>query len=141
MSPAKQSKNIVFKLNCRLALVLAGMFYPLSSAASAPETGLTLSPNQCVSVNQGMKCFVEIQISWKMSKPDDYCLFSTQQDSPLHCWHNSNQGKFEQEFVSDKNIIFYLKQKYGDTKLMSNELKIVWVYKKNSRSPSSWRMF
>jgi hypothetical protein len=59
----------------------------------------------------------------------------------LQCWHNSNRGKFEQEFVSDKNITFYLQQKYGETQLMTNELKIVWVYKKNSRSPSSWRRF
>jgi hypothetical protein len=111
----------------------------LSESASAAE--LTLSPNQCVAVNQGSKCFVNVQITWHMPKPDDYCLFSSQQDSPLQCWRNSNQGKFEQEFVSDKNITFYLKQKLVDNPLLKSELKIVWVYKKNSRSPSSWRMF
>jgi hypothetical protein len=139
--PLKQWKNISVNLCCQIVLVLTGMLYSLSAAATAPEIGLTLSQNQCVAVNQGMKCFVEIQVSWKITKPDDYCLFSSQQDSPLQCWRNSNQGKFEREFVSYKNITFYLKQKYGDTQLMTNELKIVWVYKKNSRSPSSWRMF
>lgn len=138
-SLTKQLKNISVNLCLQLMLVLTGMLYSLGSVAS--ETGLTLSPNQCVAVNQGSKCFVDVQITWKTVIVNDYCLFSSQQDKPLYCWRNTNQGKFEQEFVSDKNIIFYLKQKVVDTPLLTSELKIAWVYKKNSRSPSSWRMF
>jgi hypothetical protein len=141
ISPIKQIKITNVNLLWQIVLVLICIVNSVSSAASDSEAGVMLSPNQCVAVNQGMKCFAEIQISWKITKPDDYCLFSSQQDSPLQCWRNSNQGKFEQEFVSDKNITFYLQQKYGDIQLITNELKIVWVYKKNSRSPSSWRMF
>ncbi|MFT4807685.1 MAG: hypothetical protein ACI9LX_001006 [Paraglaciecola sp.] len=140
-SPVKQFKNKNVNLCWQVVLVLACMLYSLNSAASAPKIGVTLSPDQCVAVNQGSKCFVDVEITWHMPKPGDYCLFSSQQDSPLQCWPDSEQGKFKQEFVSDKNIIFYLKQKSVDTPLLTSELKIVWVYKKNSRSPSSWRMF
>jgi hypothetical protein len=140
-SPTKQLKNIRVNLCLQLVLVLTCMVNSLSLAASDSEAGLTLSPNQCVAVNQGSKCFVDVKITWKTVMANDYCLFSSQQKKPLYCWRNTNQGKFEQEFVSSSNIIFYLKQKDVDTTLMKDELEIVWVYKKNSRSPSSWRMF
>ena len=141
ISPTIQLKNISVNFYCQTALILAYIAYSLSSTALASESWLTVYPEQCVSVHQGAKCFAQVQITWKMTKADDYCLFSSQQDAPLHCWKSSNQGKFAREFVSNQNITFYLKQKSGDTKLMTNKLGMAWVYKKNSRARSSWRMF
>ena len=138
-SPIKGLKNN--KFYSLVALILISMAYPLNSTAATSETWLRLSPDQCVSVHQGAKCFADIQISWKMAKVDNYCLFSSQQALPLQCWQNSNKGQFKQEFVSEQNITFYLRLKSANTNLITKELEMAWVYKKNSRARASWRMF
>jgi len=140
-SPTKKMKNISVNFYCLIAFIFTIIVYSLLSTAQAFETELTLSPKQCVSVHQGTTCFAHVKISWNITTPDNYCLFSSQQDTPLHCWPNSTQGEFEQEFVSNKNIIFYLKQKSADTTLMTSELGMAWVYKKSARARASWRMF
>jgi len=138
-SLTKQLKNNRVNLYYQIGLVFICMVYSLNS--SAAETWLTLSPEQCVSVHQGKKCYADVVITWQTVKTDDYCLYSSQQDKPLHCWHNSKKGTFKQEFVSNINISFYLKQKTKKLELANTELKMAWVYKKSSRSHATWRMF
>jgi hypothetical protein len=68
-------------------------------------------------------------------------LFSSQQDDPLQCWEAKQAGTIELEIVAMKDLEFYLKPKGREVILGKAKLEMAWVYKKNNRSHSTWRMF
>jgi len=102
---------------------------------------LKLSPKQCVAVHQGQDCYVDIKIVWQTEAVGNYCLYSSQQNKPLKCWHQVTNILFEKELISNKNVTFSLKNKSDIQVLAKGELDMAWVYKKNVRSHASWRMF
>ena len=134
-SPEKNFLGYMFGL-----LFIAG-----ASAANAAEPSiaakLLLSPTQCIALHQGQKCYVDIEISWVAQRQADYCLFSSQQQQALMCWTDKTSGSFTQEIVAIENVSFRLRQTEREQILSTSELEMAWVYKKNSRARSSWRMF
>ncbi len=128
-------KLVLFTVEAFVALVL------LSNTCNAQDSILEIQPNQCISVHQGEKCYVDISLNWQTKQSGNYCLFSSQQQAPLLCWQNSLSGKFEQEMSANQNVVFYLKAQYGSEILAQKELKMAWVYKKSARARTSWRLF
>ncbi|WP_448569509.1 DUF3019 domain-containing protein [Thalassotalea ganghwensis] len=109
--------------------------------AHAQQISLNLIPEQCVSVHQGEKCYVDVVIKWQAQAAGDYCLYADSQQLPLQCWQASSAGHFEQEFVTHQNITFTIKPKGSDNPMTKKTLKMAWVYKKNVRSRMTWRLF
>ncbi|MFT5677418.1 MAG: hypothetical protein ACI808_003370 [Paraglaciecola sp.] len=128
-----------------LGYMLALLLVACASAVSAEEAPisatLVLSPKQCIALHQGQKCYVDIEISWVAQRQADYCLFSSQQQDALMCWSGQATGIFKREIVAIENVGFRLKQTGREEILSAGELEMAWVYKKNSRARSSWRMF
>ena len=128
-----------------MAYIATVLLVACASAAGAEESPVTaelaLSPNQCIALHQGQKCYVDIEVSWVAQRQADYCLFSSQQQRPLMCWSDKATGSFKQEVIALKNVSFRLRQTGREKILGSGELEMAWVYKKNSRARSSWRMF
>jgi hypothetical protein len=128
-----------------LGYILAVLLVACASAASAAEPPITaklvLSPKQCIALHQGQRCYVDIEISWVAQRQADYCLFSSQQQDALMCWSDQATGSFKREIVAIDNVGFRLKQSGREEILSTGELEMAWVYKKNSRARSSWRMF
>lgn len=121
--------------------LLAIMMAPLSGEASQSKEVVSLSPKQCVALNEGTLCYVDIEISWTVKELGNFCLFSSQQDDPLQCWEAKQTGTIELEIVAMKDLEFYLKPKGREVILGKAKLEMAWVYKKNNRSHSTWRMF
>lgn len=126
---------------------------PLSMKVYANETSslakLTLTPNQCISLHQGQKCFVTVDISWQMSDAGKYCLYSSLQKNKLTCWSMEKSASFKQKLVIEKDVTFTLKS-MGDgigndtangEVIASAVLELAWVHKKSRRSHSAWRVF
>jgi len=105
------------------------------------EFTLRLKPNQCVALHQGKDCYIDLELTWSAEQQGNYCLFVSKRLEALQCWRNSRAGKFKKEFVFNENVFFTLKEIGKDSLLASAELEMAWVYKKNSKPQSSWRMF
>ena len=139
-SPCKKSSGKRFLLHMSAVLLIV-----CASAASAVEGAisakLVLTPEQCIALHQGQKCYVDIEINWVTQRQADYCLFSSQQQEAIMCWEGKTAGTFKREIVAIDNVYFQLKQTGRVDVLSSGELEMAWVYKKNTRARSSWRMF
>lgn len=102
---------------------------------------LRIQPNTCVSLHINQACFVNLSISWHTSNNDNYCLYSSAQDTPLKCWNASSQGVLTQQFGTKETLYFYLKVKKNSIVIAETELNVSWVYKKQQKSRLSWRLF
>ncbi|KGJ92449.1 DUF3019 domain-containing protein [Thalassotalea sp. ND16A] len=125
----------------RIVITMLGLLLSFNSKADSTVPMLKLSPKQCIALHQGKKCYVDIELQWRTPEIGDYCLFSSQQRSPLTCWQQDDKGEFKKEIVANQNVIFILKAHGSNKSIATVELEMAWVYKKNSRSRSSWRIF
>lgn len=139
-SLSKESSEKSF-LGYMLAVLLITCASAVSAAEAPTSATLVLTPKQCIALHHGQQCYVDIEISWVAQQQADYCLFSSQQQDALMCWSGQATGIFKREIVAIKNVGFRLKQTGREEILGTGELEMAWVYKKNSRARSSWRMF
>lgn len=118
------------------------IFLTLSSkAASAENVILKLSPEQCVALTQGQKCYVDATLNWQLPKEGNYCLYSSQHTKAISCWRQKKSGQHNQEFASDKNIKFTLRVEGSEKAIASKQLKVTWVHQKKGQPRMWWRIF
>ena len=111
-------------------------------AADEKSVTLLIKPSQCVALHHGQRCYSDVAISFTAVKKSDYCLYSSQDISkPMKCWIEQSQGEMLEEIVTVDNMLFMLRHKDDDMVLAQAELKVAWVYRKNSRAKSAWRIF
>jgi hypothetical protein len=130
----------------KFSLILIATMLLISTRVIADENmtssaaTLRLSPNQCIAISQGKTCYVDVELMWQTRVKSGYCLYSSQSEQALLCWKKQNKGQYKNEISSSQNVQFLLKDHQNNT-LATTELKIAWIYKKNARSRSNWRMF
>lgn len=129
------------KTRFKLWLLLSIAAMNVIPSAAANELRLQLKPAQCVAIHQGKTCYVDVDLRWQATSIGEYCLFSSQQAEPLKCWKKVNSGQFEREIVARKNVLFRLRETKTGGVTISKELQMAWVYKRNAKARSSWRMF
>ncbi len=138
-------KTFACKIIACVTLLISGIslfFSHLSIAQSTQaEYSLFIEPEQCVAMRQGQRCYANVKINWQAEQGGSFCLFSSLQSKPLHCWSKVKSGNFQQEMSANANIIFSLQKKGSSIELITKELEMAWVYKKNTRKNISWRMF
>lgn len=125
-------------------LLFASVVFFNSSAASQELKELSkieIKPDKCVSMRQEQTCYIFAQITWQVPQKDEYCLYSSQQDKALKCWRSVNHGMLEQDFVLEHDITFTLRATGHAEAILSAQLSLAWVYKKQKLSHSSWRVF
>lgn len=136
-----QSKVLTKQLSFLTGLLVTVNAIAVDDSALEPNKILLLHPTQCVALNQGNLCYVDIEITWSVKTRGNYCLFSSQQNDAILCWESAKSGKFEGELIANEDVIFHLKIKESNTILDTAKLEMAWVYKKNNRTHSRWRMF
>lgn len=122
-----------------LVLLLLSMNVHSDELRNVPK--LEVKPAQCVSLRQGQKCFVNVDLSWQVAKTGKYCLYSTLQDAELKCWTTLTKGHYQLDLVIENNVTFTLRSKDDGIVIASAELELAWVHKKSRLSHSSWRVF
>ena len=139
----KKSKLVIRYFSFTIiGLMISIASITLQAADDDKIVNLILKPNQCVALHQGQKCYSDIELSFTSSKISDYCLYSsTKVNQPLKCWTNSSNGQYTNEIYTVKNIVFTLKQKGSNKVSATAVLEMAWVYRKNSRAKSAWRLF
>lgn len=129
-------------INNWLSLVKLSLLLGLTNTVFAAEevNALSVTPNQCVALTQGQKCYVDAKVSWTLPTQGNYCLYSSEQEAPLICWQQKSAGTINKEFASDKNIVFKLKSEQKKT-VATSQLKITWVHQKKGQPRMWWRVF
>lgn len=102
---------------------------------------IILKPEQCVAVHQGNDCFINLDVFWHGDQPLNACIFMSTEKRPIACWKNQYEGRVIRELATKENVTFTLKTEDEVITLASETLIVSWVYRKNTRSQTSWRMF
>lgn len=113
--------------------------------SEAQSVKLIVSPKQCVAMQQGQRCYVQVSIDFKANYSDDYCLYLSTQQTALKCWQQATQGQLSYAFDSKVDIEFSIKtpitEKAQANALATTKVKMAWVHEKKGKPRMSWRLF
>lgn len=120
--------------------IFGQVLFAQARAEQALTVTLSIQPEQCVSMRQGLDCYADVALTWHSSVNADYCLYSSQSQQALQCWQGTQAGDYKSEVVSNKNVRFFITKQLETEELASTVMRVAWVYKRK-RSPVSWRVF
>lgn len=69
---------------------------------------LVASPALCELQKGQTACQMDVTLLWETPRAGHYCLWASEQDSPLACWQNSWSGSYGLPFASAKQLSFWL---------------------------------
>lgn len=115
----------------------------ISSVANATDiqASMQVSPEQCVAMRQGQACYVSVQLTWQVSTPGNYCLYTAGTAKALNCWENTTTGELKKSFDSKVNLEFSLRRQNESLSVATAVVKMAWVHKKKGQPRKSWRIF
>jgi hypothetical protein len=105
-------------------------------ATEAVAVVLKITPDTCVSLQQGRTCFSKVTASWHSNQPLDLCL--TIEERVLQCWEQQQQGQHQFEFAAANTSMVRLLQQ--QQQLAQAQIEVNWVHKA-SRAKRHWRLF
>ncbi|NQZ89324.1 MAG: DUF3019 domain-containing protein [Colwellia sp.] len=129
-----------------LCLIMASNVYA-SSADTTNTTNtndvahLEVSPEQCIALRKGQKCYLEVTFSWRHPQVRDYCLVNITTNKTIKCWDRQTKGEFNFDFQSTLSHDFALRVKGATVDLAHARIPVAWVYKSSKRAKSTWRLF
>ncbi|MBL4942329.1 MAG: DUF3019 domain-containing protein [Colwellia sp.] len=106
---------------------------------------LTVSPKQCIAMQQGQSCYLQVNVTFQANILDDYCLYLSTQPTALQCWKKVKQAEYSYAFDSNIDVEFFIKTQAKMPKqanlLAQAKVKIAWVHEKKGKPRMSWRLF
>lgn len=123
----------LFWLLLTASLVLQSFY---AGAADAVAVVLKITPDTCVSLQQGRTCYSKVTARWHSNQPLDLCLAI--EDQVLQCWKQQQQGQHQFEFAGAASSMVRLLQQ--QQQLAQAQIEVNWVHKA-SRAKRHWRLF
>lgn len=123
----------LFWLLLTAALALQSFFV---GAAETVAVVLKITPDTCVSLQQGRTCYSKVTARWHSNQPLDLCL--TIEDQVLQCWKQQQQGQHQFEFAATSTSVVRLLREQQP--LAQARIEVNWVHK-TSRAKRHWRLF
>ena len=123
-----------------LCLMMAGNV-SASSAELATAAYLEVTPERCIALHKGQKCYLEVTFKWQHSKISDYCLVNTTTNKIIKCWQQQGKGQLSFDFQSKLSNDFALREQKSVIDLARTQIPVAWVYKSTKRPKSTWRLF
>ena len=111
-------------------------FYAGATDAAAVE--LNITPDTCVSLQQGRTCYSKVTARWHSNQPLDLCL--TIENQVLQCWTQQQQGQHQFEFAAAATSVVRLLHDQQQQPLAQAQIKVNWVHKA-SKAKRHWRLF
>jgi len=102
---------------------------------------LEVTPPRCVALHQGQICYQSAQLAWQAPQAGRYCLFISNDAQALKCWEHQDIGNFTFDFQSPHTLTFRLRNMHTHQDLVQTQLSVAWVYGKEKRRRTSWRLF
>jgi len=124
------------QLWCWLLLSCTLLYSTFANAADEVAVVLKLTPDTCVSLQQGRTCYSKVTANWHSNQPLDLCLAIEEQ--VLQCWKQQQQGQHQFEFAAASSSVVRLLQQQHQ--LAQAKIEVNWVHKA-SRVKRHWRLF
>jgi hypothetical protein len=112
---------------------------------------LSVSPKQCVAMQKGQRCYLQVNVAFQANTVDDYCLYLSTQQTALQCWKKASKGQLSYAFNSKVDMEFVVKAPLTEKKerqtlglmepLAKAKVKMAWVHEKKGKPRMSWRLF
>lgn len=116
-------------------------FHNSSYGAGKKDSILIATPNQCVALNRGQKCYQQVTLVWETIMIGDYCIYSKPHTNALRSWHGQNEGEMDLTVETAENIEFSLQKLTPAITLASTTMRVAWVYRQKRQQIASWRLF
>ncbi len=113
---------------------------PLPIIAPVSQYALYFSPNKCIALRKGRKCYATIEIKWKARIKNDYCLRRKKDEQLIRCWQARNQGTYHYNFQSSTTEEIELIIKSSGMLVARESIQVIWIYKSRKRK-RRWRIF
>lgn len=105
---------------------------------------LVTSPNVCELADDQVLCEMNASLLWEVPKAADFCLWDTEQDSPLRCWQNAWSGTLQLRFVSGHNRTYLLTRGQNGSVAAKATIQVMGALEQRLRARrrrSFWRLF
>jgi len=112
--------------------------FPTLVFAMPAQTPFIIRPDQCVALEQGQSCFIDITVRWQTEIKGNYCLFIDEVKS--HCWQSAKAGAWKNELEMTRDVVLSLKDSEHQL-IYSGKVQYAWIYKKRKNKAVRWRMF
>ena len=117
----------------------------INEQGNAHLVELTASPKQCIAMQQGQSCYLQVNLVLQANSIGDYCLYLTSEQSALQCWQKIKQAKYNAAFESKADLVFVIRDQSATSNLnkplAQAKVKMAWVHKKKGKPRMSWRLF
>ncbi|KZN34077.1 hypothetical protein N480_23095 [Pseudoalteromonas luteoviolacea S2607] len=114
------------------------MLFPALVYAEPKATPFMFKPGQCVALEQGQSCFIDIEVAWQTEVKGDFCLFID--EVKTQCWQSAQVGLWKNELEINADVALSLKDDKHQM-IYSGKVKYAWIYKKRKNKAVRWRMF
>lgn len=125
-----------FKRSSLLLILCYALYQPAWA-----EPILSISPNTCVTLQQGRECHAQIQIEWQLPQLYPACLYLDEE--PLQCWQNAISAQWQWHFtdVQSRQLALWKMTSNGqkDKIVATARIEISWV--QSAHKKRLWRRF
>ncbi len=119
---------------CFRALALLLLTMPLCAAEH--QWQLQVTPERCVTLEQGRLCYATVQVHWQGPPAQQVCLQLA--DVVLQCWSHQNTANWQFEFAASESQPLQL---LADGQLVAQRpLEVSWVQQHKAKK-RYWRLF
>lgn len=121
-----------------LTLLVGACLSTVQAQQIAPVNGwrLQISPQHCVTLEEGRTCYATVNVQWQAPAPADVCLLLA--GEPLQCWRHLPTGSWQFEFAAAQSQLLTLQ--VGTEVMASQQLTVSWVQKRQG-TKRHWRLF
>jgi hypothetical protein len=123
---------------CGLLVAMLSLQSFVTAATESATVELKITPDTCVSLQQGRTCYSKVTARWHSNQPLDLCL--TIEEQVLQCWKQQQQGQHQFEFAAAATSKVRLLQNQQQQPLAQTQIEVNWVHKA-SRAKRHWRLF
>lgn len=106
---------------------------------SIPELILRVKPSLCLRYSADEDCKLSVEIVWRDSTPNSYCLHSVQDQDPVQCWTQKEGATLEEDREINEDLVYWLTRPGEASKLVTATVEMATVVNDEKRSRSRRR--
>ena len=136
----KAALSVFLKITANKRRLAVLFFLPLNvllaedSPPNSLELTLRVKPTLCLRYSTGESCKLTIEVIWRDSAPNSYCLHSQQDQQPLQCWTSSTGEMLTDDREMSEDLIYWLSRPGEPDKLVTATVAMATVVEDEKRT-------